>query len=171
MQNPSREQITDPSSWCLLDFKCSDKDCEFQEGCLILKRIIKICRNKYNQYNYGINHNHSHVKHGRASMFSLKRAYFNSLKSGFICPDCGKPMVFGGNEPDSATIDHIISRGKGGKNNAENLRLCCRDCNWERERQEHLLIKKKNLPPKSLSAPIIKKPEQTGWVVYVSSRY
>jgi predicted GIY-YIG superfamily endonuclease len=60
------------------------------------------------------------------------------------CYYCGKTMTH-----EEMTIDHLIHKCKGGKNNYNNLRLCCYDCNQEKSdmtEEEFSEFKKSYIP-------------------------
>ncbi len=48
-------------------------------------------------------------------------------KYGSCCRWCGKPLLL-----SEQTFEHMIPRSRGGKNNLENLRPACRQCNSSR---------------------------------------
>lgn len=48
-------------------------------------------------------------------------------RDNYICQYCSKQL-----NSKSATIDHIIPRSKGGKNNWVNTVVACRDCNCKK---------------------------------------
>jgi hypothetical protein len=51
-------------------------------------------------------------------------------RDGRNCPDCGVEMTFQrDNAPTMATVDHVIPKSRGGKNNLKNLRATCMKCN------------------------------------------
>jgi 5-methylcytosine-specific restriction endonuclease McrA len=47
---------------------------------------------------------------------------------GNRCAYCGKWMPIG-----TSTLDHIIPKSKNGTNSLDNLVVCCRDCNLEKD--------------------------------------
>lgn len=58
------------------------------------------------------------------------------IRQDGLCAICGRAIkaIFpsstpGGPDPLSVTIDHVISRARGGNNELENLRLACYRCN------------------------------------------
>lgn len=54
-------------------------------------------------------------------------------KQAGCCAYCGEVMEIDTcNKPMSATIDHIIPRSKGGKDEIFNLVAACRQCNTEK---------------------------------------
>jgi 5-methylcytosine-specific restriction endonuclease McrA len=60
-------------------------------------------------------------------LIGLSKEY---LRVGFLCYYCKTKMSIGiANSPDTCTVDHCISIGKGGDNTINNLVLCCEDCN------------------------------------------
>lgn len=48
-------------------------------------------------------------------------------RDNYICYICNERLT-----PKSATIDHIVSRAKGGAEAAHNLACCCRECNADK---------------------------------------
>ena len=53
-------------------------------------------------------------------------------RDSFTCYLCGCELDTNKehrNEPNAATLDHVIPRAKGGSNDSANLRACCRACN------------------------------------------
>lgn len=85
------------------------------------------------------------VAHINTSGF--KRLLRKSWKEHFgnKCQCCGKVMVFNNRDQhsrDYATIDHIIARGLGGKNEPENIQIICLDCNKEKAEKERELCPK-----------------------------
>lgn len=58
-------------------------------------------------------------------------------KANGSCPKCHKPFTV----LNPASLDHKVQRGKGGKDNSENLRLLCAKCHDKRHngtaRQQH----------------------------------
>lgn len=56
-----------------------------------------------------------------------------------VCLYCMKKMRKEiSNDPDSATIDHIIPEVKGGSNHPRNYALCCRECNQSKGSEDLL---------------------------------
>lgn len=93
-----------------------------------------IAQNKRKFYNYGKKKN---IRvNGRLMMDDIRELYIIALRRGFRCPDCGGSMILGDMKPNSATVDHIISRANGGRNDLENLRICCSDCNQKKSQRE-----------------------------------
>lgn len=45
-------------------------------------------------------------------------------KSKHFCALCGKPLVYG-----EMTVDHVMPLSRGGKNEEDNMRCLCRECN------------------------------------------
>lgn len=45
-------------------------------------------------------------------------------RDGFRCQYCGEKVT-----DKTATLDHVIPKGKGGGNNSANLKTSCRKCN------------------------------------------
>lgn len=118
-----------PNINCLLLYACIEGNCEFLGTCAIYQKVSKMARNRHRYYNYGIKSGRHHEWDGRLVLNDIRIIYLKSLRDGFHCPDCKELMVLGGNLPNSATVDHIVSRSQGGKNNKENLRICCAYCN------------------------------------------
>lgn len=60
-----------------------------------------------------------------------RRWAYNTLmrRSGGKCEYCGAGLHFGGDDPDSATMDHVVPLSQGGLDVPKNLRLACRACN------------------------------------------
>jgi 5-methylcytosine-specific restriction endonuclease McrA len=52
------------------------------------------------------------------------------------CYICGKLLTF-----KESTLEHILARGLGGKNNLENLDIACENCNRSKAKKERLLAK------------------------------
>jgi 5-methylcytosine-specific restriction endonuclease McrA len=119
---------------CALNFLCLDAICNFSGKCTIYQKVHMIAQNKRKFYNYGKKRNLQ--ENGRLKMSDVKILYFTALREGFRCPDCGEAMILGDMKPRSASIDHIINRANGGRNNFENLRICCSDCNQKKSRSE-----------------------------------
>lgn len=53
------------------------------------------------------------------------------IRHGFTCAYCGKDLRH--SEPEELTLDHLVPRSAGGKNEASNLILACRSCNCSRQ--------------------------------------
>jgi len=49
-----------------------------------------------------------------------------------LCGVCVRPHKQAANEPDEATVDHIIPLAKGGLHTMENVQTACRQCNTEK---------------------------------------
>jgi 5-methylcytosine-specific restriction endonuclease McrA len=120
---------------CAWNFSCLETPCEFFDQCSISQKVLLIADNRRKTFNYRNKRNHS--LNGHTYMEDVAVLYLLALRSGFRCPDCGEMMILGGIEPKSASVDHIINRAKGGRNNFENLRLCCSDCNQRKSRREN----------------------------------
>jgi 5-methylcytosine-specific restriction endonuclease McrA len=77
---------------------------------------------------------------------SLLKRFFLRLviRDGSNCTICGRPLHLKVTLPSSyamaTTIDHIIPRSKGGKNNIGNLRLAHNKCNKKRGAPDNLLL-------------------------------
>ena len=67
----------------------------------------------------------------RCDRFSQAQRDAIYSRDGFVCYLCGCTVQTGGdyNADDAATLDHVIPRSKGGSDEDENLRTCCRLCN------------------------------------------
>jgi 5-methylcytosine-specific restriction endonuclease McrA len=105
--------------------------------CVIFRKVKRIASLKKWKHNHQIvkkNYNPESVK---AKPNVIRRVYFKALNSGFICPDCGMKMVLGGNQYNSSSIDHILSRGMGGGNEESNLRIICMRCNRLKSKNEN----------------------------------
>lgn len=52
-------------------------------------------------------------------------------RDGLACYLCGDVLDRStpSNEPKALTIDHVIPRSKGGTDESDNLKTCCRECN------------------------------------------
>lgn len=61
-----------------------------------------------------------HIKHG--IKLTRKNLY---IRDNFTCQYCGEPF-----EDDELSIDHVLPRSKGGKNEWTNLVTSCNTCNW-----------------------------------------
>ena len=48
------------------------------------------------------------------------------------CFWCQEKMFLGKNNPNSATIDHLVPRSKGGRNFESNYVIACHECNVSR---------------------------------------
>jgi 5-methylcytosine-specific restriction endonuclease McrA len=120
---------------CARNFSCLETLCEFSGGCSIFQKVQLIASNKRKCYNYRNKRNHS--INGRLYAEDVVRLYLLALQNGFRCPDCGEIMILGGMNPESASVDHIINRARGGRNDFENLRLCCSDCNQIKSKREY----------------------------------
>ena len=64
----------------------------------------------------------------KATLFALAKG---------VCPDCGVDMVLSFNkevneQPNAATLDHIIPLSEMLENNRYGLRICCMKCNTAR---------------------------------------
>lgn len=57
---------------------------------------------------------------------SAKKWLLVYSKTNSRCAYCGKQLP---KDSIDATIDHVIPKTKGGRNNIENLLPCCRSCN------------------------------------------
>lgn len=67
----------------------------------------------------------------------LKRKIWK--RDNFKCKYCGENLTL-----ETATVDHVIPRWKGGGGNQDNLVTSCRPCNLKKEKRERpLLIYKK----------------------------
>lgn len=54
-------------------------------------------------------------------------------RDGLICCYCGRELVRTiKNRANQATIDHVIPKTQGGRNQLDNLVLCCYACNQEK---------------------------------------
>jgi 5-methylcytosine-specific restriction endonuclease McrA len=53
-------------------------------------------------------------------------------RDGPLCCWCGFKVIIGGDTTDRATIEHVIPRSRGGKNDLCNLKLACEWCNAHR---------------------------------------
>ena len=56
-------------------------------------------------------------------------------RDGAACAYCGATLT-----EATATLDHIIPRGKGGSNGLSNLRLACAPCNHSRDQRPVLMV-------------------------------
>lgn len=74
-----------------------------------------------------------------------KRAKLWAAQEG-LCWLCGGRMLRHGQEPDSATLDHVIPKARGGPNAIENLKLAHRYCNEERGREQANLARRRADP-------------------------
>lgn len=61
---------------------------------------------------------------------SLKRQLW--LRENKRCFWCGRGVILKGQEPRSATIDHLIPKAHGGSNSHNNLIMACKRCNNSR---------------------------------------
>jgi predicted RNA-binding Zn-ribbon protein involved in translation (DUF1610 family) len=66
-----------------------------------MRAIIKARSRHYNT------RKNQHEVHGTITAETICELYYRSLKAGFTCPNCGRKMVLGGDNPRAATIDHI----------------------------------------------------------------
>lgn len=62
---------------------------------------------------------------------SAKLRYLFNMQSG-VCPYCGVDMTLEHGHPNTATIEHIIPKSKGGKQIRGNYMAACLNCNNER---------------------------------------
>jgi 5-methylcytosine-specific restriction endonuclease McrA len=60
-------------------------------------------------------------------------------RDGRVCQTCGRPVVVRSRRRGRVqhagnllTLDHIVPVSRGGRNEIENLRVCCRTCNMRR---------------------------------------
>lgn len=63
---------------------------------------------------------------------------------GNVCHWCGQTMTNPrgrSDDPRKMTIEHLVPLGAGGTNDLDNLRLSCRACNNERNRQAQIAAK------------------------------
>lgn len=76
-------------------------------------------------------------RHGKSRQQRLRLLRERMLaEQGHQCPFCGCEMVTGPYCPNSATLDHIVPRARGGTDAPGNLRLaCCMRCNSTRHHQ------------------------------------
>jgi len=58
-----------------------------------------------------------------------RRAIYD--RDGLACYICGDQLdrLTEINDPKAPTIDHVVPRSKGGTDDLDNLKTCCRDCN------------------------------------------
>ena len=56
-------------------------------------------------------------------------------EQGGVCPYCSEPMTLTKNFNNTATIEHIRPKSKGGSNDHENLMAACYSCNQDRGNQ------------------------------------
>lgn len=70
------------------------------------------------------------------------------IRDNFTCQYTGKKIT-----ADTATIDHVIPRSKGGKSTWENLVMCTRDINFA----------KADRTPEEAKLKLLKKPERPKW--------
>jgi 5-methylcytosine-specific restriction endonuclease McrA len=111
--------------------------CNNQWDCIIAKKLRSVIVGRTTFYNYRNGENESrHLRDGAISYEDICTLHYNAFMNGFVCPVCGKKMIFGGNMDDSSSIDHIVSRGNGGKNHIDNMRIICYDCNAKKSEEE-----------------------------------
>lgn len=68
----------------------------------------------------------------RQAYISKRNKLFRKQKG--CCKACGVKMQFSKiNVHNSATIDHIIPRSKGGTSCWDNIQLLCFKCNWNKD--------------------------------------
>jgi len=60
----------------------------------------------------------------------LYNTFCECYGEGFKCYYCRRKMDLSWQSEFSFSIDHYVARSKGGKDTVENLRFCCRDCNF-----------------------------------------
>jgi hypothetical protein len=117
---------------CGMQCVVGDQRCPAYDVCEVNKNFVRGILTRY------FNCCRRDLKHGNAvtleynELESLVRHY---LINGFRCPVCGVTMTInnGQTEIESSvySIEHIIPMSKGGKNNIENIILCCRKCNHD----------------------------------------
>jgi 5-methylcytosine-specific restriction endonuclease McrA len=74
---------------------------------------------------YNWNGDNGYIKF--SEIIDLSRLY---LKTGFRCHYCGAKMCIADDAAyNNCSIEHRISLVAGGKNEVENLLLCCQACN------------------------------------------
>lgn len=78
--------------------------------------------------------------HDNARTIDLKKIYAESLRHGFLCVYCRKPMVLETGYMNTSSIDHKLSQGMGGDNSYGNLLLCCVVCNREKSIKENAVM-------------------------------
>jgi 5-methylcytosine-specific restriction endonuclease McrA len=68
---------------------------------------------------------------------SVRRAVIE--RDGRTCQACGRPVVVNSRRSrrsrdhrNMLTLDHIVAISNGGGSTADNLRVCCRECNMRR---------------------------------------
>jgi 5-methylcytosine-specific restriction endonuclease McrA len=125
---------------CSLGFICKDKICEYMPTCSIYQKVKTIAKCKCFCFNCSVQKNKTKDLNGKAKRADIRNLYLDALKSGFICPICNTPMIFGGDFQNSVSVDHIVPRGLGGKNRKDNYRLICVTCNQTKSEYESIVV-------------------------------
>jgi hypothetical protein len=131
--------ICDYNYKCLTASKCHY--CPHQHKCQIREKVNKIITSRVRYYTWKQKENKHNGDKPKKSDF--RQLFLNSLRSGFECSYCLKPMTL---EPcccNSATIDHIRARSLSGDNSLGNMLLCCNDCNSKKAQYESNMINPK----------------------------
>lgn len=89
-------------------------------------------------------------------------------REGAVCHYCGSELVRWNDSErswNSATIDHVVPRSKGGKHHVSNIVLCCWTCNCTKGARslEELRV---SLAKNWLGMPSFNR-EQRGWLRYM----
>jgi 5-methylcytosine-specific restriction endonuclease McrA len=126
---------------CDYNFKCLEyEQCPHELTCGIPVRINHMARKHYNR------HANTKKKKGwdqqNPSVPELMHEYGEALRNGFRCPYCNCEMTLDREYLNSSTIDHIIPRALGGNSRADNVVVCCNECNRRKSVKENTIVNK-----------------------------
>ena len=114
--------------------------CEKHKKCNIFIKIHKKAR-RISSHMKSYNKQHPELQTGVLKENVIRSLIINSLRSGFICPECKEIMKLNGRSTDNiCSIDHIIPRWNGGTHNIENLRVICNKCDREKGIEERPIV-------------------------------
>jgi len=118
---------------CGMQCKVGDQVCPAFDVCPVNRNLVKGILTRYfnccrRDLRYGCTINLEYEQ--------VERLVRWNILQGFRCPVCGVTMEI--NEGQTAiesniySIDHIKAMSKGGKNEIDNMTICCRKCNLEK---------------------------------------